>query len=85
MGDGLASLSVTEQTFTYRFRSPEEFVSFFRRWYGPTVKAFESLQGDARDSLEQALVDLARRHDRLGTGEAIAVPATYAEAVAITR
>jgi ubiquinone/menaquinone biosynthesis C-methylase UbiE len=83
--DGLASLSVTEQTFTYRFRSAEEFVAFFRRWYGPTVKAFEALQGDARDSLEQALVDLARRHDRLGTGEAIAVPATYAEAVAVTR
>jgi ubiquinone/menaquinone biosynthesis C-methylase UbiE len=83
--DGLTSLSVTEQTFTYRFGSAEEFVAFFRRWYGPTVKAFEALQGDARDSLEQVLVGLARRHDRLGTGDAIAIPATYAEAVAVTR
>jgi hypothetical protein len=27
----------------------------------------------------------ARRHDRLGTGDAIALPATYAEAVRVTR
>jgi SAM-dependent methyltransferase len=85
LGDGLASLRVTERTFTFRFRSAEEFVAFFRRWYGPTVKAFETLRGDARDGLEQALVALARRHDRLGTGDAIAIPATYAEAVAVTR
>ena len=83
-GDGLASLSVTEQTFTYRFRSAEEYVAFFRRWYGPTLKAFEAA-GDARDDLEQALVDLARRHDRLGNGEAIAIPATYSEAIGVTR
>jgi SAM-dependent methyltransferase len=84
-GDGLASLSVTEQTFTFRFGSAKEFVAFFRRWYGPTVKAFEAVRGDARDGLEEALVALARRHDRLGNGDAIAIPATYAEAVGVTR
>jgi SAM-dependent methyltransferase len=84
LGDGLCSLEVAERTFTWRFRSPEEFVAFFRTWYGPTVKAFAALEGDARDALERDLVELARRHDRLGTG-ATAIPATYAEAVAVTR
>ena len=84
-GDGLESLEVTEKTFTWRFKSAEEFVAFFRRWYGPTVKAFEAVGGDGKGDLEAALVALARRHDRIGTGEAIAIPATYAEAIAVTR
>ena len=84
-GEGLQSLSVTEQTFTFRFASAEEFVAFFRRWYGPTLKAFEAVGADGKGDLETALVELARRHDRIGTGEAIAIPATYAEALGVTR
>jgi SAM-dependent methyltransferase len=84
LGDGITSLDVTERTFTWRFPSPEHFVTFFRLWYGPTVKAFAALEGDARDALEQDLIALARRHDRLGNG-ATAIPATYTEAVAIAR
>ena len=83
-GDGIRSLEVTERTFTFRFRSAEEFVTFFRRWYGPTLKAFASLEGDAQDALERDLVELARRFDRLGV-DAIAIPATYTETVAVRR
>ena len=81
-GDGIASLEVTERTFTWRFRAAEEFAELFRLWYGPTLKAFAALEGDARDALEADLVALARRHDRLD-GDATAIPATYTEAVAI--
>lgn len=81
-GDGVDSLAVQERTFTFRFRSAEHFVDFFRRWYGPTVKAFAAVEGDARDALQQALVGLARRFDRIGA-DALAIPAAYTEAVAI--
>jgi ubiquinone/menaquinone biosynthesis C-methylase UbiE len=84
-GDGIASLEVTERTFTFRFESPEEFVDFFRRWYGPTLKAFAALEPGAQDQLHGDLVALAKRSDRLGAGDAIAIPATYAEAIAVTR
>jgi ubiquinone/menaquinone biosynthesis C-methylase UbiE len=83
-GDGIASLEVTERTFTWRFRSAEEFVSFFRRWYGPTLKAFAALEGEAYRALAGDLVALANRFDRLGLADAIAIPATYTEAIAIT-
>jgi SAM-dependent methyltransferase len=83
-GDGVASLRSRERTFTFRFRSAEEFVSFFRAWYGPTLKAFESLDTDGGKALERDLVELARRHDRLGA-HAIAIPATYLEVVATKR
>jgi ubiquinone/menaquinone biosynthesis C-methylase UbiE len=82
--DGIFSLEVEERTFTFRSPSAEEFVEFFRRWYGPTLKAFAALEGAARDALQSDLVALARRFDRLGT-DAIAIPATYTEAVAIRR
>ena len=84
-GDTISSLEVTERDFTFRFRSAEEFVEFFRTWYGPTLKAFAALGTDAaRQALEHDLVALAHRYDRLGTGDAIAIPSTYTEAVAIT-
>ena len=84
-GNRIESLEVTERDFTFRFRSPEEFVDFFRTWYGPTLKAFAALgSADAQQALEDDLVTLARRYDRLGTGDAIAIPSTYTEAIAIT-
>ena len=84
-GDGIASLEVKERTFAFRFTSPEEFVDFFREWYGPTLKAFDALEGDARDALYDDLVALAERSDRLRVDGAIALPANYTEAVAIKR
>lgn len=84
-GDGIASLEVKERTFSFRYTSAEEFVSFFRQWYGPTLKAFAAVDGDARDALAADLVALATRYDRLRCDGAIAIPATYTEAVAIKR
>src|SRR3954453_8762258 len=84
LGAGIESLSVTERTFTFRFPSAQQFVTFFRTWYGPTVKAFGALENGARDALKSDLVELARRHDRLGA-DALAIPATYAEAIAVRR
>jgi ubiquinone/menaquinone biosynthesis C-methylase UbiE len=84
-GEEIAWLEVEERTFTWRFASAEEFVAFFRRWYGPTLKAFAALEGEAQKALEHDLVELARSHDRLDCADAIAIPATYTEAVARKR
>jgi hypothetical protein len=81
-GDEIASLEVAERTFTFRADSPQAFVGLFRTWYGPTLKAFESLDADGQAALESDLVDLARRHDR-GPDGSLAVDATYLEAIAV--
>ena len=83
-GDGISSLEVREQTYTFRFRSAEDFVAFFRTWYGPTLKAFAALEGSAREALESDLVALTRTRGRV-VSDSIAIPATYTEAVAIAR
>ena len=83
-GDGIASLDAVERTFTFRFQAAVEFVSYFRTWYGPTLKAFAALEGSAREALELDLVVLSRRFDRNG-GATTAIPATYTEAIAVAR
>ena len=82
LGNGISSLELTERTIEFRFRSAQEFVLFFRTWYGPTLKAFASLEGEARIALERDLVALARKWDRLGGDGSIAIPAAYTEAIA---
>ena len=60
-------------------------MDFFRRWYGPTLKAFAALDESGQDALEADLVALANRFDRLDADGAIAIPATYIEAIAVKR
>lgn len=84
-GDAVAAARSVERTYDFRFTSPEEFVAFFRRWYGPTLKAFEALDDPGRTALAADLADLARRWDRHGDGRGVALPATYLETVLTLR
>jgi ubiquinone/menaquinone biosynthesis C-methylase UbiE len=80
-GDAVEEIDSTERICTFRFASAEEFVAFFRRWYGPTLKAFETLDDTGRAALAEDLADLARQLDRIGDGGSIAIPSTYLETV----
>ena len=82
LGDRVSAIACTEQTFVFRFRSPEAFVDYFRTFYGPTVKAFEAVGEAGREALYADLVYLVRRHAGTGTGP-VAIPATWLETVAI--
>jgi SAM-dependent methyltransferase len=79
-GASVAVATSAERACTFRFISPEDFVGFFRRWYGPTLKAFEALDGPTQLELARDLADLARRWNRRTSGT-IAIPATYLETV----
>ena len=79
-GAVVADARSAQRTYTWRFTSPEEFVGFFRRWYGPAQKAFEVLDEDGRAALAHDLAQLARRWDR-NHGGSIAIPATYLETI----
>jgi hypothetical protein len=83
-GAAAADIRSVQRTCTMRFTSAGEFVSFFRRCYGPAVKAFESLGEDGRSALAADLAHLARGWDR-NRGGSIALPATYLESVLTLR
>ena len=80
-GKSVTDIRTAERTYTWRFTSPDDFVEYFRRWYGPTLKAFEALEESGKEALAADLADLARRSDRNADGGPIAVPATYLETV----
>ena len=80
-GDAAQSVRSRVRTNYFRFTTPQEFVSFFRRWYGPTLKAFEALDLPEQTALAAELAALAERFDRHRDGGSIAIAADYLESV----
>lgn len=84
-GDAIADIRSDERVCHFRYESAEDFVAFFRRWYGPTLKAFEALDTPDQDALAHDLVDLVHRFDRYGDGGSVSIGATYLESVITLR
>lgn len=61
--------------------SPAQTVDFFRQFYGPTLRAFASLNADAQCRLHRDLEKMFRDHNRAGAGMT-EVEAEYLEVVA---
>jgi ubiquinone/menaquinone biosynthesis C-methylase UbiE len=83
-GKEIATAHSTERAYTFRFSSADEYVAFFRRWYGPTLKAFQALDGTDQRRLAADLATLARDHDIHRTGD-VAIQSTYLETVLTLR
>jgi SAM-dependent methyltransferase len=81
-GDGISELGVERRASTQRFRSPEHFLEFFRRYFGPTVAAFERVGADREEVLAAELRVIAQRYSRVGE-RAAAITADYLEVVAM--
>ncbi len=81
-GAGITSMACTERTFTFRFRSAEAFVEYFREYYGPTLKAFEAAGEAGADALFADLVALVRQYAGADDGP-VAIPATWLQTVAV--
>jgi ubiquinone/menaquinone biosynthesis C-methylase UbiE len=79
-GPKASGIRTSRRTYSFRFRSAEHWVEFFKAYYGPTHKAFAALDEKGRHDLHVALVEFLRarnRHD----GDALVVPAEYLEVV----
>ena len=82
LGPHIDGLRTERRTYTFRYRSAEHFVDFFEAYYGPTHRAFASLDDQGRAALREDIVELVRSYDRLGDGTAVAITAEYLQAVA---
>ena len=82
LGHGLSNLKMTRRQydFTYPF-PPAEVVEFFGQYYGPTNRAFASLDEDAVRRLREELEALWSGHNRAGD-QLTVVQAEYLEVVA---
>ena len=80
----ISDLRVQRREFVFRFRSGDEFVDFFRAWYGPVHKAFGALDDTGREQLYADLLAVAAEFDR-EPGPSVALPSEYLEVVATRR
>ncbi len=83
-GDRAAVVHSVRKDFVFRYESASHFIDVFRRFYGPTYKAFESIDEAQRVALANDIERLLAVHDR-GGGKGIAVAGEYLETVLETR
>jgi ubiquinone/menaquinone biosynthesis C-methylase UbiE len=83
LGHGFSELSLTRRQylFSYPF-PPSEVVEFFRLYYGPTNRAFASLDAEGQAQLRHELEALWTAHNRAGSG-CTTVFAEYLEVMGI--
>lgn len=79
-----ADIIAQPRHFNFRYRSPEHFVEIFRKFYGPTLKAFESLDEPNRRGLNDDLLALVGRMNKATDGTMVA-PSEYLETIITKR
>lgn len=79
----VAALGVRRQHFVFRYESPAHFIDIFRRFYGPTYRAFGALDAQRQNQLTNDLHELIERCRTPGPGPAVAIPAEYLEVVIV--
>lgn len=81
-GDQAHSLQITRRSFTFYYQSPEHYLDFHRANFGPTLKAFETLDPPAQENLASDLKELVLQFNHADDGTMV-WPADYLEVVAI--
>lgn len=78
-GVPVEAIRCTPETYTFRFAgAPSAFLDRFRRWYGPTMNAFEAAAKDGREEALNAELDaLFNAQNISGTPDRTEIPATY--------
>ena len=84
LGEGVSSLEVRRRSYVWRYPSAGHFVEHFRTYYGPMLKAFESLDPDGQEALARDLEELLERWNTSGDATLV-VPSGYLEVVAVRR
>ena len=70
---------MTQDTFHLKSpdKSPAYFIDLFRRFYGPTMNAFEAAEKNGKvEELHGQLVELAKSQNQSGNG-GTSIPATF--------
>lgn len=73
------NISFIRDTFTFKAPySPLQFLETFRRYYGPTMNAYEAAEKNGRENdLQRELEDLFKSQNQSGSPDKTSIPATY--------
>jgi len=75
-----AVVAAESRNFVFRYKSPAHWLGIFRDYYGPVLKAFASLNPEARKALEKDLHALLDQHNVAEDGTLV-LPSEYLQAV----
>jgi ubiquinone/menaquinone biosynthesis C-methylase UbiE len=81
-GSTVTEMQAVRRQYVFRYHSPAAFLRYWRRYYGPTMKAFEALDDAGGAALERDLLELIGRFNRATDGTMV-VPSEYLEAVLV--
>jgi SAM-dependent methyltransferase len=76
---GVRLLQTTRRDFLFRYESTQHFIDTFRRFYGPTYKAFRALDLEAQAHLASDIGELAAKFNR--SKFSFVVPGEYLEVI----
>ena len=79
-GDKATAIHVERKLFNFRYLSPQHFIDVFRRFYGPTFKAFGVLDEAGQAAFATDIESALRKFER-GGGSSLVVPSEYLEVV----
>jgi ubiquinone/menaquinone biosynthesis C-methylase UbiE len=79
-----SKIVIERRHFIFRYRSPQHFLDVFREYYGPMLKAFETLDATGKKALAGDVIDLIERFNKSGD-DTMVVPSEYLEVVITKR
>ena len=77
-------VAAQSKNFVFRYKSPAHWIEIFRTYYGPVVKAFATIDPEAREALEVELYALLDKFNVAKDGTLV-VPSEYLEVVITKR
>jgi len=80
-GAAAREVRFVERRSAMRHYTPETWVEFMKKYFGPTIRAHEQA-GERAPELSAAMLDLAKRHNRSGD-DTLLMYADYVEVIAI--
>ncbi len=81
-GQGIGDFQATRRDFVFRYPAPQDWIAFFREYYGPLARAFAALDPVGQRALTGDLLALVARYNRSGDATMV-VPGEYLEVVAM--
>jgi ubiquinone/menaquinone biosynthesis C-methylase UbiE len=79
-----ASIDAQSRHYVFRYRSPAHWLDVFKTYYGPTLKAFATLDAAGQAVLQRDITALIDRFNRAKDGTMV-VPSEYLEIVVTRR
>jgi SAM-dependent methyltransferase len=84
LGAGVSDLRMTRVTYRFDYPfAPAGVVEFFREYYGPTTRAFATLEGADQAALSADLVELWASHNQAAEPARTLVDAEYLDVVGV--